>query len=451
MTKYWHTSRMIRFTASANTHHSMRLLHHFVPRKDSELFLARTELTSYRIDMADNESSTEKRESVIKLNVYDLLLVLVKWRKLFIVNFLIVVTAAVVIALTLPVWYSATVVILPPSGGAGGMASFLPKNLAGLAVNFGMEASDNNIYYSILASRTLRERIIEQFDLRQVYKMDEEAFPEDLLDAFDSHLTITPREDQAILVTMEDHDPQRAADMPNAIAAEMDVIYRGLVSETARQTRIFIENRLNNIADSLGILEDSLSAFQLQTGAISIEVQTAAMIKAAAEVKAQKMESDIQLAVLQQTFSGDHPMILQLQRTSRQLEIKYEEIVGGMDGDLFLGLPELPELSRQYTDLYRKVMIQQTLMEYIFPQYENARIQEERETTNVQVLDHARVPYRKSRPLRKRLVLIATAASIFVTMILVLGMEYWRALPDKSPEDWAKVQGMLQNLRQRKV
>lgn len=400
--------------------------------------------------MADNENSTEKRESVLKLNVYDLLLVLVKWRKLFIVNFLIVVTAAVILALTLPVWYSATVVILPPSGGTGGIASFLPKNLAGLAVNFGMEASDANIYYSILASRTLRERIIQQFGLREVYKMDEEAFPEDLLDAFDSHMTITPREDQAILVTMEDRDPQRAADISNAIALEMDVIYRGLVSETARQTRIFIENRLNNIADSLATLEDSLSAFQQQTGAISIEEQTAAMIKAAADVKAQKMSNDIQLEVMRQTFSSDHPMILQLQRTSRQLDIKYEEIVGGIDGDLFLGLPELPELSRRYADLYRRVMIQQTLMEYIFPQYENARIQEERETTNVQVLDRARIPYRKSRPMRKKIVMIAAAASIFMTMILVFGMEHWRALPNRNPDDWAKVERILQNIRRRK-
>ncbi len=391
----------------------------------------------------------EKREPVVRLNFYDLLILLARWRKLFIVNLLLVVAAAVVIALLLPVWYSAATVILPSSGAAGGMPSFLPQELIGVATSFGLELPSEEIYQTILGSRTLKERIVERFDLRQVYGMDENVYLEDVLMAFGSHMTIVTREDRSIKVTVEDRDPELAAAMADACVEELDAIYSGITSETARKNRHFIERRLQQVGDTLAALQDRLQAFQHRTGAIQLTEQMVVMINTASELKAKQLAADVRFEVIRNSFGKDHPLVGQLSATSRELERKYNSLISGREGELFIGLQELPEVGRQYAELFWQIGIQTRLLEYIYPQYESARIQEQRETANVQVLDRALAPNRKSRPPRRMIVMIAAVVSLVATLIMVLIFEYWRSLPERSTEDWDKVQHIKRVLRGR--
>ena len=186
----------------------------------------------------------EQGDPVVRLNLFDLLILMVRWRKVFIVNFLLVVILAVIIALTLPVWYSATSIILPPSGGSSSLPSFLSKDLVGVASSFGLDMPTDDIYQTVLSSRTIKERIVERFNLCDVYEMDSTAFPEDVIAAFEGHLNISTRDDQAIEIIVEDQSPERAAAMANACVEELDRLYRDITSETARNNRIFIPIRL---------------------------------------------------------------------------------------------------------------------------------------------------------------------------------------------------------------
>lgn len=382
----------------------------------------------------------KENEPAVRLNLYDLLILMVRWRYLLIVNFILVVTVAVIVALTLPVWYSARTTILPPSGGSGGMPSFLPKDLVGVATSFGLDVPTDEIYQTVLSSRTLKERIIDRFNLREVYEMDEEVFPEDVVEAFESHMTVETRKDQAISITVEDRSPKLAADMANACVEELDRLYSDITSETARKNRTFIGRRLQRVNDSLAILQDSLMAFQQESNAISLPDQVMAIIKASSDIKAEQLATEVELEVLRNSFGSDHPLVNQLQTTCNQLQDKYYEMISGAEGGLLIDMQDLPEISRRYADIVRQVRIQNALIEYIYPQYENARIQEERETANVQILDKAREPNKKSRPSRRLIVMIAAVASILATLVLVLVFEYWRLLPDKNIEDWEKVQ-----------
>ena len=390
-----------------------------------------------------------KRDPIISLNPFDFLVLVVKWRILFIVNFCLVVVASVIIALTLPVWYSATTIILPAGGAGGGLPSFLPQDLAGMAAGFGLDIQSEDIYMSILGCRTLKERMIKRFNLKEVYKMKKDAYPEDALEAFESHLALSVRDDNTIAVTIEDRDPKRAMEMADAYASYMDEYYSELSSESARKNRIFIEKRLTQVTDSLAELQDSLMGFQLETGVVSLPEQTVAMITAAAELKAEKLSNDVKLEVVRNSFSNDHPMVFQLRAISEELDGKYNAIVSGREGSLFVGLEDLPLITRKFAELWRQMKIQGTLLEFIHPQYENARIQEERETANVQILDKAQFPNKKSRPTRKFIVLIAAGVSLIVTLLLVAFLEYWRSLPERNSENWGKIQWIVNSLRGR--
>lgn len=391
-----------------------------------------------------------KQESIAKLNIYDLLHIFVKWRKLFIVNFILAAIVSSTVALLLPVWYTATTVVLPPSGSGMALPSFLPKNLAGMASSFGLDTQSESIYYSILASRTIKERLIEQFDLRNVYEMTDEDYVEDLLDAFDSHMFVTAREDDAIIISFEDQEPERAQELANACTDELDKIYRELTSEMAHNNRVFIEKRLDEANDSLFAIQNELREFQKSTGAISLPEQLQSMITAAAELKAEQIANDIQLEVMGNSLSKDHPMIAQLRATSHQMQFKYDNMISGKESELFINLKDIPALSQQFADIYRRIKIQATLIEFLYPQFESARIQEQKETGNVQVIDRARLPERKTKPVRKIIVILSCFTAMVVTLVLVLLIDYLKALPERNADDHRKLMDMWNMLRKRK-
>lgn len=389
----------------------------------------------------------QEREPVAHLNVYDLLMLLARWRKLFIVNFLVVVLVAVVVAYSLPIWFTAQTVILPPAGSGGGLPGFLSKDLVGAATSFGLELPTEDIYQTILNSRSLKERMIERFHLRDIYGLGPDVKPEDVLRVFGSHYKVTTREDISIEVTVEDRDAARAAEMANACVEELDNVFSSITSLTARNNRIFIGKRLAEINDSLAVLQDSLSRFQKEHNAVSLSDQITAMIGAAADLKAQQMATDIRLGVLRHSLGESHPSVMQLESTGKAMLSRYEAVLAGREGELFPSLQQLPELTRQLADLVRRTRIQISLQDFVYPQFENARIQEVRESANVQVLDPARVPSRKARPPRRLIVTLAAAASLLVTLVGVLLAEYWRRLPEKNHADWSKVEEIRRILK----
>ena len=385
-------------------------------------------------------------EQVARLNLYDLVLLLLKWRKLFIVNFILVVGTAVVISLVLPIWYSSNTVILPASGNSGSLPSFLPSDLKGVATSFGFDSASEEIYETILASRTLLERIVKRFDLRTVYEMDEETFPEDVLKAFAAHFSVETRDDGSISIKVEDKSAERAADIANACVEELDHIFSQITSETARKNKLFIGMRLEQVNDSLANLQERLKEFQEDNNAISIPDQLMVMINAAADLKAEQLSNEVELEVVRSAFGADHPYYKQLESADNIYQENFSNLIEGKSGDIFLSLSELPALGQEYADLVRRVRIQATLVEFIYPQFESAKINELRETSNVQILDTAVVSSRKSRPPRRIIVMLSAVLSVIATLVLVLLLEYWRNIPIKNDEDWEKIVKIRQSI-----
>ncbi|MBM3326539.1 MAG: hypothetical protein FJY65_06125 [Calditrichaeota bacterium] len=375
----------------------------------------------------------------VRLNFYDFLLLLARWWKLFVATFLVAAIISSIIALTLPVVYRATTVILPPSGGSGGLPSFLSKDIVGAAMSFGLEVPTLEIYQTILSSKTLRLRLMERFNLREVYKISPDAPLEDAFKEINSHIKVSTRVDQSIEIHYEDRNPKLAAQLAEACVEELDNLYRDITSETARKNRIYISKRIAEITDTLAVLQDRVISFQRQHHTISISEQTMAMINAIADLKAQQLALQIKLEVLRNSFSENHPSVKQLRATIDELRTRGDALQAQGEGGIFIGLVDIPLLARRYADLMRLVRVQSSLLEYIYPQYENARIQEERETANVQILDHATVPFYKSRPPRKLIVMVASVSAIILTLVVVVLLEYWRGLPQKNARDWQKI------------
>jgi uncharacterized protein involved in exopolysaccharide biosynthesis len=86
-----------------------------------------------------------------------------------------------------------------------------------------------------------------------------------------------------------------------------------------------------------------------------------------------------------------------------------------------------------YTDLYRRVKVQETVFELLTQQYEMARIEEAKDVPAVSVIDPPGLAEKKSFPPRLLLTLLLTFLSLAVASVVVMGRSRWSELPTGDP------------------
>ena len=350
---------------------------------------------------------------------------------------------AVIFSLIIPEHYRGQTTILPPleEDGLSSFASLvsdLPLNALGL----GTGPDQTTLFLATLKSRTIMEAVAREFHLMEHYKkknMEEtvKALRKNVSIHLDDEGTITL---SAIAKTSwfpffnrSKRDEARALsrDMANFFIEELDEVNRRLKTERASNTRIFIEKRYQeNIAD-LHQAEESLKNYQIQYGTIALPEQTQATIAAATEIKAQIIAKEVEIGVLQRSVGPTHSELIKAQNELTELEKKYNEFESRqgslldhdryeIEKDLFLPLNDLPDLGLQYIRLYREVVLQETIMEFLLPQYEQAKIQEVKDTPSLQVLDKAVTPIRKHRPKRAIIVVFFSFLSLILSSAYVI-------------------------------
>jgi len=377
-------------------------------------------------------------------DVMNYLRILVKQWKLIAIDFLIVCFMTAGLSLVMPEWYRAYTTILPPLeeadlGNFTSLLSDLPLRALGLT----SAADQTTVFLATLKSRTIMEAAASEFDLMDRYDTDN---MEETVKELRNHVGANLDDEGTISLFAEAGTPwfsflrkekkddarELARDMANFFIAELDRVNMQLRSARARNTRIFIEERYHqNIAD-LHKAEDAFKQFQEKYGAIALQEQTAVTISAASDMKAQIIAKEIEIGILKKTVGTSHSEYRRAYNELYELQKKYNEfksspsrseLIHGDEApskDLFLPLDEVPDLGLQYARLYREVMLQEKIMEFLLPQYEQAKIQEVKDTPSLQVLDEAVKPFRKYRPKRAMMVLFFGFLSLILSSMYVL-------------------------------
>lgn len=382
-------------------------------------------------------------QDVDEINLLDYLLVLVRHKKRIFVTGATAFVLGCVITLLMPNVYTATARIMPPPdqdstlssllGGMGGLAS-----LAG--VSLGQNSGD--LYVGMLQSRTVSDALIDRFELMKVY---DEDYRVKAYDKLADHVSISVDKDSGIIsVGVEDEDPQRAAAMANEYVADLQRLNLKLSMSSAGKERAFLENRLKLVKRDLAQAEDRLKDFKEKHQAISIDDQATAIIDAIAQLKAQLSSQEVQLGVLRSYQTERNPEVGTLKEGIAQLKDqirRLEQSPAGkkVSGDIFIPTSEVPDLGIQYARLMRDFKVQETLFELLTKQYEISKINEARNTSTIQVLDHATVPDKKSKPKRALIVLLITFSAGFLAVISAFVGDYLTKMPEEDRDRWAEI------------
>jgi len=394
----------------------------------------------------------ERREpETEKVNIYTYLTILVGYRRFIFLNLVGICIIVAILSFLLPSWYRATTTILPPGGEVLGLglASSLMGTASGLATSLSLPfmATPSDVFAAILKSRVVGEAVVEKENLMEAYKTKS---TEDALGELFSHVAIEVTPEGLISLSYEDKDRIRAAAVANRFVMELDRINRKTSTSQAKSARMFIEERLTQTHEELTRAEEDLRRFQEENKAILLDDQMKAAIDKAADLKVQMVSSEIELNVLSKTLSPTHPQIKSLRSRINEIKKQLEILERGnqkedYEGKTVLDVPfaEVPSLSLKLARLFREVKIQEGIFGLLTQQYEQYKIQETKDTPTIQVLDKAVPPEKRAKPKRARLVGISGILSIFVSMVFIFGLEYFKRSKQKNPEAIERLEALL--------
>jgi uncharacterized protein involved in exopolysaccharide biosynthesis len=366
----------------------------------------------------------------VEVGVWDYFYVIYKWRKFILVNVFVLTLVAVIVALLLPVQYKATATVIAPQrsdifGGLGGVITQSIREFAPFLRGLGGNQPPIFTYLAILNSRTAMEKVVEKFDLIKVYDLKDSSM-EKAIKKLRGNTDFEIDENGVLVINVYDEDRKRAADMANYFVEVLNELNIKLNTEEARNRRLIIERRyLQNLAD-LKQAEDTLKKFQQRYGIYYLPEQTKAAVTAAAELEAQIIAEEVKLGILRRQLGEDAPEVKLAKIQIEEMRKRLNQMKEGSDKiknemSLFVPFKDVPELGLQYLRLYRDYEIQNKLLEFILPLYEQAKIEEQRDVPVVQVLDRAVPPEKKARPFRTLIVVsvFASALTLFVVLSFV--------------------------------
>lgn len=360
-----------------------------------------------------------------KLELIDYFVLLVKWKKVIILTLLLtMVIGYLFVYFFIEEQYEASALVLPSQEQSYGGVSSLLQSIGNLPFDLGgnIQNTDINTYNTIIYSRSTLENVVNKFDLIKVYNLSPSLvnYKELALKRLSSSIDAAATPDFAYEIKVSSPNPKLSADMANYLVTLLNNTIIKLKVQKSKDNRIFLQNRINDIKANLTSVEDSMLAFQKKTGLLSAEDQVKALMGAYADLETDLITKQIELSIINKIQNESSPVAKNLQVEVKEYEDKIAELKTnkGNTGPL-LPYNSLPKNIIDYYRIYRTIEIDNKILEFVTPLYEQAKFDEQKDIPVLQVIDQAYPPPKKSYPPRTIFTLVITF-SVFVLLFFFI-------------------------------
>jgi tyrosine-protein kinase Etk/Wzc len=359
-----------------------------------------------------------------KVDFLDYLIILLKKKKFFLFYFIsIIIIAYGAIYFFVAEQYEATAVILSPDGDQLNSLSSLMKSFSGAPLSLSSinKKSTTDIYNTLIYSRTNLNNIITKFDLLKDYK---EKSWEEGRKILSKKIFADENDNNAYTITVRANTPQKSAEIANFIVDALNKSLINLNIEKSRNNRIFLAERLFDIKNELRFSEDSLRKFEEKKGIVEIENQTKATVETYAKLESDLFTKEIESNILLKLYGESSPNVNSSRIAVEEFKNKIGKMKsGGNDNSLLLQPQDLPSEGMEYLRLLRNIKINDKLLEFIIPLFEQAKFDEQKETPIFQVIDFASPPEKRSYPHRAISAFIIGLIFLFPAFLFILFKE----------------------------
>lgn len=359
----------------------------------------------------------EKREVLFT----DYLSVLLKWKKFLIINLLIVGIGATTYSYMIPETFKSTATLMLPAEKEMGLGSLLG---GGSALSFGAQllgggTSSADVIIGLLNSRTIIEKVVNKFNLYDYYEIEDRNYDK-LMKNFPGDYIFLINEFGFIEIQVVHKVPKIAAEMANYFAGIVDSLNIKLNIEQAKNNRSFVEKRFFKTEEDIKNAEEEYYKFQKEYSAFEVTEQIKASIFASAELETDLFKKEILLNTIKNRISPSSPTYIDLEYQIIAIKEKLKEFNSKTDkSSIFLSFKDIPDLQLKYVRLYREMEIQNKILEFIYPMYEQAKIDEKKSTPTLLKIDQAVAAQLKYAPKKAFIILGFFFLAFFLFIIIV--------------------------------
>jgi uncharacterized protein involved in exopolysaccharide biosynthesis len=323
-----------------------------------------------------------------------------------------------------PITYNAPVTILPPddTDQITGLSSLLSTGGVGDFLTGKFAPGNSQLFIQILKSRTAAEYVIRRNNLLKFYNEDDEY---EAIKKIQKDLELDLSKEGIITLAVNvstgflpkifsdlDSIKNLSAQISNSFVNALDSINREKVSYRAKRAREYIEAQLLQTKTELDTAEYRLMEFQKNNKTISLPEQLSTVIESAAKLKAEIVNTEIEIALLEPNSKPDNKNLIALRKKLNQLNTEYKKFDIDSD-DYLVAFSDVPELGMQLSKLVRTVKIKNEVYILLQQQYYKERIQENRDVPTIDILDEAIPPKKYVSP---RLGYNTVVGTIFVLL-----------------------------------
>ena len=331
--------------------------------------------------------------------------------------------AAVLYALTRPQFYEATAVIQIESPG-------IPQTAVAPADN--TEASRRlQLIQQRLMSRDNLVRVIERHDLftdqpglslaEQIFQLRISTRIEQIREGIEAWQP--GGAPSGLRITVQNGDPQKAADLANGFVADVLEQHRARREEIARESVSFFEAEATRLVDQIAGLESQLAAFKREN-ADALPSNITPLRTQIARLEDTVLEIDRQIISLES--SGARQRAGTVERQVQLLEDQ-KQLVGARLAELQGALASAPAVEQQFNALSRELMQLQDQYSAITQRRASAEMTEQLESRDTaerfEVLETALVPENAASGSRRKLALAGGLASVLAGFVVAFLLE----------------------------
>ncbi|HPT71108.1 MAG TPA: Wzz/FepE/Etk N-terminal domain-containing protein [Candidatus Cloacimonadota bacterium] len=349
-------------------------------------------------------------------------------KKNFVLIFTVIfaIIAIVYSLLTPKLWVSTTTIqpITESNDGINLDTGLLDMLGGGILSNAGGYSSDQ--FVAIMESRTFSEDVIRKFDLIRYFNIKSDNYREAMENATKKlksriiSISIDPKI-SIITISVETKDKNLSQQIAQYYVQQLDKYNRYVKMTKSRMKREFLEKNVDDVKvkiDSLGI---AMKDFQSKYHVVAPDQQTQSMISLYSEAISALAQTDLELEMARQSYGGNSPQIVTLQKRKSILTDRLKDLEGKnaeINPKYMLQIDKIPDISLRYAHLTMNLEIQKKIFEFLYPQFEAAKLDELRDMPTMQIIDKANLAGLRSKPKRALIVIMVTLSAFLLASII---------------------------------
>jgi uncharacterized protein involved in exopolysaccharide biosynthesis len=348
-----------------------------------------------------------------------------RWRKAIRNICLIALIGSIVYSLTLDNYYQANTIFYPASPELSNPE--LIFGYTGQVTHYFGNDRDLDRLDEIANSTEVVDFMVKKFGLYQVYGLDSTSLKgrAKVREYFRNVYVAQKNKNDAIELSVEDTDPQRAADMANTARDKVNEIAQRLIKNSQSKILATFEENIKNKTVELEVLGDSLRRLQakynIYSGAEQGEQLSAQLAKAESEIvrgRARLEILDKNPLIPRDTIEYIKANLLAYERERKSLMSPAPD--GGVSVKEFNeGLPKVSVM----TDLHFQARKQ---LSFDLERYNQILAAYKTDIPSIQIVETAEPPLEKSRPKRSILVIASVIAAFLFAVLGALIAEAYR-------------------------